>query len=487
MTLDHDTCFRALAARDRRFDGCFFVAVRTTGIYCRPVCPARTPRRDRCVFFARAVEAEREGYRACFRCRPELAPGAGRVDAVPRLVAEATARVDAGYLNERSIEELADELGVTARHLRRTFQSELGASLVELAQSRRLALAKQLLHDTALPMADVAFAAGFSSLRRFNALFRTRFGRPPSSVRRDHGDCGGATPLVLRLEYRPPFDWEAQLEFLAARCTAGVEQVREGAYRRAVRLGSSQGWVSVTADPARPALRAEVAPSLGGALMPLVARLRALFDLDARPDVVAAWLGADRLLARSLRRRPGLRVPGAFDGFEAAVRVVVGQQVSVPAATTLAGRLAGALGEPIATPFDGVSRLSPTAEAVVAAGEDGLAKLGMPGARARTLLALARATAEGELRIHRGADLETTRAALLAVPGVGPWTAEVIAMRALGAPDAFPGGDLGVLRALGLRSAREAEAHAERWRPWRAYAVMHLWRLGMEGGANGVA
>jgi len=487
VDLDPEACFRALAARDRRFDGRFFAAVRTTGVYCRPICPARTPRPDRVAFFARAAEAEREGYRACFRCRPELAPGAGPVDAVPRLVAAAAARIEAGFLNEGSVDTLAATLGVTARHLRRTVQAELGVSLVHLAQSRRLALAKQLLQDTRLPMAEVAFAAGFASLRRFNALFRTRFGRPPSAVRRQHGECDASAPLVLRLEYRPPFDWETQLGFLAGRCTAGVEQVEGGAYRRTVRLGAQVGWLSVTADPARPALRVEVSPSLTGALMPLVARLRGLFDLDARPDAVAARLARDPWLAPSLRRHPGLRVPGAFDGFEAAARVVLGQQVSVAAATTIAGRLAGALGGPMETPYPGLDRLSATAEAVAAAGEDRIAKLGMPGARARTLLGIARASADGRLQLHRGGDVEATRAALLEIPGVGAWTADVITMRALGAPDAFPGGDLGVLRALAVTSAKAAEARAEGWRPWRAYAVMHLWSGASKGGKDGGA
>jgi len=464
-----------MAARDARFDGRFFVGVRTTGIYCRPVCPARTPRRDRVVFFARAAEAERDGFRACFRCRPELAPGGGPVDALPRLVASAVARIEAGALNEGSVDGLAAGLGVTGRHLRRAMLAELGVSPVDLAQTRRLALAKSLLHDTALPLAEVAFAAGFGSLRRFNAAFRARFGRPPSALRREHGEAAAPAALVLRLDYRPPLDWETTLGFLAARCTAGVEAVGDGAWRRTVRIGRHAGWVSVRPDAGRHALRAEVALSLAPVLMPLVARLRALFDLDARPDAVAAHLRRDPLLARSLRRHPGLRVSGALDGFDAAVRVVVGQQVSVAAATTIAGRIARALGEPIATPFPGLDRLPATAAALAAAGEDRLARIGMPGARARTLGAIAAEAAAGRLALERGADLDATRAALLALPGVGPWTAEVIAMRALGAPDAFPAGDLGVWRALGVEGARAAEARAERWRPWRAYATAHLW------------
>jgi AraC family transcriptional regulator of adaptative response / DNA-3-methyladenine glycosylase II len=481
--LDDDSCWDALASRDPRFDGRFFVGVRTTGVYCRPVCPARTPRRDRCDFFGRAAEAEREGYRACFRCRPELAPGAGVVDAVPRLVAGAVARIDEGFLNEASVEDLAASLGVTARHLRRAVAAELGVPVVDLAQSRRMALAKQLLQDSSLPMAEVAFAAGFASVRRFNALFRARFGRPPSALRRAHGGSS-AGALALRLDFRPPLDWDAMVEFLAGRCTAGVEQIQGGAYRRTVRLGARTGWVSVTRDPSRPALRAEVSLSLASALLPLVARLRALFDLDAHPGAVAAALRRDPVLAPSVPRCPGLRVTGAFDGFEAAVRVVLGQQVSVRAATTVAGRVAAALGEAVETPFAGLDRLPPSAEGVVAAGEDRLARIGMPGARARTLVALARAVLSGELALARGGDAEQVRDRMLALPGVGPWTANLVAMRALGSPDAFPAGDLGVLRALGTRSAREAEARAEAWRPWRAYAAMHLWNLPSIGGGG---
>jgi AraC family transcriptional regulator of adaptative response / DNA-3-methyladenine glycosylase II len=289
--------------------------------------------------------------------------------------------------------------------------------------------------------------------------------------------------MILRLAYRPPLDWEAMLEFLSGRCTAGVEQVDGGAYRRTVRLGSRRGWVSVTAEPSRPTLRVEVSSSLSAARRPLEARLRALFDLDLDPVVVTAALRRDRLLAPSVRSNSGLRVNGAFDAFEAAVRVVLGQQVSVRAATTVAGRLAAALGAPVETPFPGLDRLAPTPDEVTAAGEDRIARVGMPGARARTLLALAGAITSGALVLERGSDPDRVRDRMLALPGVGPWTASLVAMRALGAPDAFPGGDLGVLRALGVKSAREAEARAEAWRPWRAYAAMHLWNLSkVEGG-----
>jgi len=474
--LDASTCFDALSSRDPSFDGRFFVGVRTTGVYCRPVCPSRTPRRDRCDLFARAVQAERAGYRACFRCRPELAPGAGVMDATPRLVSGAVTLIDEGYLQEGSVDDLAASLGFTARHLRRAVATELGVSIVDLAGSRRMALATQLLQDSWLSVAEVAAAAGFTSARQFNALFRAQFGRPPSALRRAHGN-EAADALVLRLDFRPPLDWDAMLEFLAGRCTAGVEQIEGGAYRRTVRLGTRTGWVSVTRDPARPALRVEGAVSLASGILPLLARLRALFDLDAHPGAVSAALRRDPVLAPSVRRNPGLRVNGAFDGFESAVRVVLGQQVSVKAATTVAGRVAAALGDRVETPFPGLDRLPPTPEAVVVAGEDRLARIGMPGARARTLIALANAVLAGSLSLTRGADPEQVRDRMLALPGVGPWTANLVAMRALGAPDAFPAGDLGVLRALGTKSAQDAEARAEAWRPWRAYAAMHLWNL----------
>jgi AraC family transcriptional regulator, regulatory protein of adaptative response / DNA-3-methyladenine glycosylase II len=484
VTLDGDTCYRALTARDARFDGVFFVGVATTGIYCRPVCRARTPGRDRCAFYRTAAEAEHADFRACFRCRPELAPGQGPVDAVPRLCASAVARIDAGFLNDASVDDLAAALGVSARHLRRAMIAELGVSPVELAQSSRLALAKQLLQDTALPLAEIAFASGFSSVRRFNAVFQERFDRPPSSLRRERGDAltppDAPATLVLRLDYRPPLDWDALLAFLAARAMRGVELIEGGVYRRTVRAGAETGWVAVRRDGARDALRAEVSLSLAGALMPLRARLRALFDLDAHPTAVAAHLGRDPDLAALVARRPGLRLPGAFDAFETALRTILGQQISVGAAAPLSNRLAERLGEPIATPFPGLDRLSPTAEAVARSTEAETAALGMPGARARAILALAQAFAGG-LRLDRSGDPEEAIARLVALPGVGDWTAQYLSMRALGWPDAFPASDLALRRALGDLDPRAATARAEAWRPFRAYAVMHLWTSLSEG------
>jgi len=343
-----------------------------------------------------------------------------------------------------------------------------------------MALAKQLLQDTRLPVSEVAFASGFGSLRRFNALVRARFDRPPTALRRAGGDADAPAGLALRLDYRPPLDWEALLAFLAARATPGVEVVEDGYYRRTVQVGARVGWISVAPVPGRPALRAELSPSLAGALLPLAARLRALFDLDAHPEAVAAHLGKDRLLGPAVRRHPGLRVPGPFDGFETAARVVLGQQISVRGATTLAGRLAEALGAPLSTPFPSLNRLAPTAAAVARAGEARIARLGMPGARARTLGALAQAVCGGGLVLERRAGGAER---LRGLPGIGDWTREVIAMRACGDPDAFPASDLGVRKALGGLAPRAALARAERWRPWRSYAALYLWSTLSPGAA----
>jgi AraC family transcriptional regulator of adaptative response / DNA-3-methyladenine glycosylase II len=455
-----DTWYRAIVSRDPRFDGVFFVGVTTTGIYCRPVCPARTPGRDRVRFYRRAAEAERDGFRACFRCRPELAPGNAIIDASSRLAAAAAGRIEAGA--EESLEDLARALGVTSRHLRRTLRKELGVSPVELAQSKRIGLAKQLLHDTALPIADVAFASGFGSVRRFNALFRHRFGRPPSQVRKTRG-AEASAGVVLRLDYRPPLDWQSLLDFLAARAIPGVESVDGGAYRRTIRIEGQKGFVVVRPDPTRNALRAEVSLSLASVLLPVKARLRTLFDLDAHPVAVAAHLERDRRLRPLVMRHPGLRLPGAFDGFEVAVRAILGQQVSVKGASTLGGRLAEALGTPIRTPHADLRFTFPDARTVARSAFS----IGVPKARADAIRALARAVEREDVVLAPHADVERAIERLLELPGIGSWTAQYVAMRALHWPDAYPEGDL-VLR-------REAPDF-ETWRPWRAYGAMHVWR-----------
>ena len=469
MTLDVDSCYRALGARDRRFDGLFFVGVETTGIYCRPVCPARTPARSRCVFFERAAQAERAGFRACFRCRPELAPGAARVDALPRLVARAVRLVDDGFLDSASVDDLAASLDVSARHLRRAMEAELGVSPLELAQTRRLALAKQLLTDTSLPLTQIAFASGFGSVRRFNSAFHDRFGRAPSALRRERGVQDETVELAL--EYRPPLDWDALLSFLGARAIPGVELVASGTYRRTVVVGEASGWLEVAPHPSRPALAARLSLSLVPHVATIVRRLRAQFDLDARPDVIASALAADPLLAPSVAARPGLRVPGAFDVFELAVRAVLGQQVSVRAASTLAGRFAERFGRALDVPEPGFT--FPSAQQIAGTGAGDIAAIGLPAKRAASIVALSRALAGGQLELDAAPAQVVER--LVALPGIGPWTAEYIALRALRWPDAFPAGDLALRRALGVDRPRDAIERARSWQPFRAYAVMHLW------------
>jgi len=480
MTLDDDACYRALLARDARFDGVFFTGVKTTGIYCRPVCTAKTPGRDRCRFFASAALAERAGFRPCLKCRPELAPGHAPVDSVRTVARAAAARIEAGALHGAQeggggLEELAASLGVSSRQLRRAVRNELGVSPVELAQTNRLLLAKRLIAETQLPMVQVALAAGFHSVRRFNSLFRSHYRLTPSALRRARSPEIARDCLRLVLAYRPPLAWEAMLRFLAARAIAGVECVSGGAYLRTVGVGEHRGWLKIALVADRNLLAVELSTTLAPALPPVLARLRNLFDLDARPDVVAGHLALDPLLRPSVKRQPGLRVPGAFDGFELGLRAIVGQQVSVRGASTLAGRIAERFGEAIETPLPCLNRLTPTAESIAAARSATLAGFGLPAARAESLRNLARVVARGELDLEPGVDPTAIVERLVELPGIGPWTAEYIAMRALRWPDAWPAGDLGLLKAARLKSAHALEQAAEPWRPWRAYGAMHLW------------
>jgi AraC family transcriptional regulator of adaptative response / DNA-3-methyladenine glycosylase II len=489
MELDARRCYSALKARDARFDGRFFVAVSTTGIYCRPVCTARIPGRDRCSFFANAAAAERAGYRPCLRCRPELAPGHAPTDAVRTAARWAVARIETGALNEGDLERLAAEYGISSRQLRRVVETEFGVTPVELAQTRRLLLAKQLLTDSALGMTEVAFASGFSSVRRFNHLFKTRYGLNPTALRRQAGPPAHGDAITLKLAYRPPLDWPRLLAFLTSRGAAGVECAQDQRYLRtaSVEIGGKthRGWIAAAPLPQQNALRLEISSSLMPALAPLLARVRRLFDLDANPRVIEEQLLRDTRLKPIVRRQAGLRVPGAFDAFELALRAVLGQQVSVKAASTLFGRCAAAFGESAAAgsavagsaamPDERLQFYAPTAERVAAAGSSELAALGLTKKRAETIRALARALAEGELRLEPGVDVDRTMQALQALPGIGAWTAHYIAMRALGYPDAFPHADLGLMKALGLRRPADMLAAAEPWRPWRAYAAHHLW------------
>jgi AraC family transcriptional regulator of adaptative response / DNA-3-methyladenine glycosylase II len=463
-------CYQALVTHDDRFDGVFFVGVSTTGIYCRTVCPARTPRRERCTFYSSAAAAERAGFRPCLRCRPELAPGNARIDAISRLASLVVSHIEDGSLTEGTVTDLAGEMRISDRHLRRVTRSAFGVSPIELAQTQRLLLAKRLLTDTSLPVTEVAFAGGFSSLRRFNALFKERYRLNPTDLRRTREPATLPETIVCEITYRPPLDWEALLHFLCARAVGGVEAVEGTQYRRAVSWKNHHGWIAVEPSGRNYTLSVTLSSSLAPVVLPILARVKRLFDLNAEPRQIAAHLGP---LAEA---HPGLRVPGAFDGFETAVRAILGQQVSVRAAATLAGRFAAAFGEPIQTPYPALNRLPPTALRIAATEMPEIVALGITKARAHSIRSLASAVTEGSVSLEPGPDVEETMTRLKTLPGIGEWTAQYIAMRALCWPDSFPHTDLGICKALGETNPKRVLEIAEAWRPWRSYAVMHLWK-----------
>lgn len=480
MTSDSAALYSILAARDARFDGVFYVGVTSTGIYCRPVCTAKTPKPANCRFFDSPEAAEKAAFRPCLRCRPELAPGNAPVDDARRIASMIAHRIDEGMLDDGAgLETIAARFGWSSRQIRRIVHKELGVSPIELVLTRRLLLAKQLLTDTALPITEVAYASGFASLRRFNDAFRRRYGMPPTRFRKAADaraiPAEADASLTLQLSYRPPFDWAGILRFLRGRAVQGVELVTDDTYARTVRLGDHRGWIRVTDRTDARALRVELSHSLTPVLPALLGRLRHLFDLNARPDIIAEHLARDERLARAVMSNPGLRVPGAFDGFELAIRAILGQQVSVKAATTLGGRFAARFGEPVQTPHEGLDRLCPTPTAVAALDPGDIASLGLVRSRAASIVALAREITSDRLRLEAGSDPERTIAQLVDLRGIGPWTAQYIAMRALRWPDAFPKEDVALRMRLGGVTASRAEAISEAWRPWRSYATMHIW------------
>lgn len=468
MTLDFDACYEAIKSRDPRFDGRFFTAVRSTGIYCRPICPARTPGRTKVQFYPFAAAAEEAGFRPCRRCRPDRSPGSPDWDWRGDLVGRALRLIGEGVADRDGIPGVADRLAVSERHLRRLFESELGASPGNVARTHRSQLARRLIEETTLPLSDIALAAGFASIRRFNSTMRETFGRTPSELRATARPAR-APGCRLRLPYRGPFHAEELFAYLGGRATPGVEEVTGTTYRRTVGIGTARGVVVLRLDDSGD-IELEVRLEPVDALAPVVRRARHLLDLDADPDAIAAHLSLDPKLRPIVGRRPGMRIPGAFDGFELAVRAILGQQVSVKAATTLAGRLAARFGEPLAEPDGTLTHFFP-APGMLAEAE--IETIGLPTRRAATIRHLATAVASGEIVLDGTADIEETRARLLALPGFGPWTVSYIAMRSLRDPDSYLATDLGVKRAVD-RLKMDGKRH-ERWSPWRAYATMYLW------------
>ncbi|MGA9852921.1 MAG: AlkA N-terminal domain-containing protein [Gammaproteobacteria bacterium] len=476
--LDPRICDRARLARDPHFDGRFFIGVTSTGIYCRPICPTPHAKRLNVRYFPSAAAAAEAGFRPCLRCRPETAPGTPAWNGTSATVSRGLRLISEGALDKDSVDALSARLGVSARHLHRLFLQHLGAPPIAVAQTRRLHFAKQLISDTGLPMTQVALASGFKSIRRFNDIFHKLYGRAPSELRRlNHTARPGAEEgqYVFRLAYRPPYDWTSLLAFLAPRATPGIEEVAQGAYRRSIVFKKQHGILEVRLLKRTHALEAHIRFPEPACLLQIVTRVRVLFDLTADPAVIARHFRRDLLLGPMVKRYPGLRVPGAWNGFELAVRAVLGQQVTVRGATTLAGRLVQAYGEPLAlTDTGGLTHVFPQAHVLADAD-----LTGMPRSRADSIRSLAQAVAASELSFDASVPDEGFLKRLTNIKGIGDWTAQYVAMRAFTEPDAFPASDLVLLRAANtgnaLTPARLLKL-AEVWRPWRAYAAMYLWR-----------
>lgn len=491
MELNTDLCFRAVESRDRRFEGRFVLAVRSTRIYCRPGCPARLPRRSNCNFYPCPAAAEEAGYRACRRCRPDTAPGTPAWAGTSASVARALRLIHRGELDRVGLPVLAEQVGLGERHLRRLFLEHLGATPAAVARTRRVHFARRLLDQTELPITEIAFASGFRSVRAFNEGVRKSFGLSPTELRARrpaamHFSEVDPAAITLRLAVRTPYDWPRLLRFLRARAVPGVEEVTDAVYRRTVRLGADIGWIEAEYQEASATLRLSVSASLSRHLLEIADRATHLFDLDADPEVIEQHLRNDPLLRPSIRRRSGLRVPGAWDPFESAIRIVIGQQVSVAGATTLHGRLVARFGAPFTIgvtdgangangSWSGLTRLTPDAATLSSADLSGL---GLTRGRSETIRALATAVHRGELAFGAIQGVEQARSALAGIRGIGEWTAQMIALRVLREPDAFPAGDLWlreILAVSGRRAtANEAEIRSRRWSPWRAYATAHL-------------
>jgi AraC family transcriptional regulator, regulatory protein of adaptative response / DNA-3-methyladenine glycosylase II len=488
-----EVCYRALQSRDARFDGLIFVGVSSTGIYCRPVCPARTAKAENCTFFGSAAAAQDAGYRPCLRCRPETAPDLASWRGTSNTVSRALALIAEGALDGEgnSVEKLAERLGLGERQLRRLFLQHLGASPISVAQTRRVLFAKQLIHETRMPMTEVAMAAGFGSLRRFNEIFRELFQRPPSALRRRNSARHEGKDVFLKLRYRAPYEWNCMLGFLRARAIAGVEVVGDDRYLRTVEIDGAMGSIEVTHLPERQSIGVSIRFPDVRLLPAIVARVRRLFDLGADIETIDDHLSGDPVLARLVAQRPGLRAPGGWDGFEIAIRAVLGQQISVVAARGYAGQLVALHGRAVPKSFlihPDLSHAFPTPRRLAAAASLGLA---MPGARLMALKAVAEAAVADPNLFRPFGSIEETVTRLRTIRGIGEWTAQYIALRAIREMDAFPANDIGLLRSVAAIDGEKITAvnllsRAESWRPWRAYAAQHLWAADGNAGAGRV-
>jgi AraC family transcriptional regulator of adaptative response / DNA-3-methyladenine glycosylase II len=481
-----EICERARLARDIRFDGQFFVGVITTGIYCRPICPAVAPKSENVSFYPSAAAASEAGFRPCLRCRPECAPGTPAWSGTSTTVRRGLRLIAGGALDDGNIEELSGRLGVTSRHLRRLFTKHLGASPLAVARTQRLHFAKQLIDETALSMSHISSVAGYGSIRRFNDSFKKTYGRTPRELRKfgeKSTESSNAANLSVRLPYRKPFSWSGMLDFFAGRATPGVESVIGDTYRRTVSVCGNHGVIAISPQKRSAYLMLTLSSVDTGALFEIVQRSREVFDLDAPIAEIATTLKRDESLRALIKKSPGIRVPGAWDGFELTIRAILGQQISVKAATTLAGRIADRYGEKLVLPHeptnDGLRRIFPSAERLKRAG---LSNIGLPKGRIETIRRVAAAVAGGDLNFDVAQEPEKFCNDLTSIKGVGDWTAQYVAMRVLKNPDAFPSTDLGLLKTLDAIEGRTGQAtptallrKAEAWRPWRAYAALLLW------------
>ncbi len=478
MNLDWQVCSRARLARDARFDGKFFIGVIGSGVYCRPICPAPTAKEKNVRYFLSAAAAAEAGFRPCLRCRPESSPGTPAWLGTSNTVSRALRLIGESGLEDGGVEVLAERLGVGSRHLRRLFLRHLGATPVAVAQTRRLHFAKKLIDETRLPMNQIALAAGFGCVRRFNAGIRKVYHRTPTQIRRlaRHKDMQPGNQYLFRLHFRPPYHWTGMLAFLAARATPGVEVAEAGSYRRTISLNGRDGYFEVSLDEERDALVVRIEFGDPHSLFFIVERIRAMFDLGADWAAIVESLRTDPVLAGEVQADPGIRVPGCWNGFELATRAILGQQITVKGASALAGRIARTFGKPYAG-ANGLTHVFPPPEVLADAR---LASIGLPGVRADTIRALACAVCDGRISFEGVVDSDTFLDRLCEIPGIGKWTAQYVAMRALGEPDAFPSSDLGLLHAMALGSPCQLEHRAEAWRPWRAYAAMYLWKMASE-------
>ena len=472
MELDWRVCSRARISRDPRFDGKFFIGVRGSKVYCRPICPAPTAKEKNCRYFPTAAAAAEAGYRPCLRCRPECSPGTPAWIGTPNTVSRALRLISESGL-DGGVEALAQHLGVGSRHLRRLFIRHLGAAPNAVAQTRRLHFAKKLIDETTLPMQEVAAASGFGCVRRFNAAIRTTYKRTPTQIRRLSRQAVSLPEdqYLFHLRFRPPYDWQGMLAFLGPRATSGVEAVEGNLYRRSIFFQGAAGYFEVSCDNESNTLVVRVQFGDPRALFFIIERVRAMFDLNADWTAITGVLRADPLLSDSLRSNPGLRVPGCWNGFELGVRAILGQQITVKGATRLAGALVNKFGQRFSA-SNGLSHVFPQPSSLA---EADVASIGLPKARARTIQSFARAVRDNQISFEGVLDCSAFLLRLCDIPGIGKWTAQYIAMRTLGEPDAFPSGDLGLLRSLSLENPRDLEQRAEAWRPWRAYAAMYLW------------